>query len=170
MFVPCRCAALPFFAAGICSYLFLYFMNFGMDLIDVALKRRTLDAVMYDNCPDAFQVCVSGVLSGGRVQGAVWRAAGSAADFFVARCRSLSAELKRLLEEMLERQAGVVAGPCCIALAVNACALLSGAAWVCAAGHDKEARALQEPLSCVAGACQPRARSPLCSCQCKQRC
>lgn len=60
-------------AAGICSYLFLYLMNFGMDLIDVALKRRTLDAVMYDNCPDAFQVCGRGFVS-------VWCATGSAAD------------------------------------------------------------------------------------------
>lgn len=60
-------------AAGICSYLFLYVMNFGMDLIDVARKRRTLDAVVYDNCPDAFQVC-------GRDSVAVWCATGSAAD------------------------------------------------------------------------------------------
>jgi AGZA family xanthine/uracil permease-like MFS transporter len=42
--------------AGVCSYLVLYMFNFGLDLVEVAFKRRSLDAVMYDNCPDVFQV------------------------------------------------------------------------------------------------------------------
>lgn len=63
--------------AGICSYLFLYVMNFGMDLIEVALKRKELDNVMYDNCPDAFQVGHAAVCLGwvcwGRYYGLSWR-------------------------------------------------------------------------------------------------
>lgn len=42
--------------AGICSYIFLYLANFGMDLMEVAFKRKQMDQVLYDNCPDAFQV------------------------------------------------------------------------------------------------------------------
>jgi AGZA family xanthine/uracil permease-like MFS transporter len=42
--------------AGVCSYLVLFLFNFGLDLVEVAFKRKTLDAVMYDNCPDVFQV------------------------------------------------------------------------------------------------------------------
>lgn len=42
--------------AGVCSYLVLYMFNFGLDLVEVAFKRKSLDAVMYDNCPDVFQV------------------------------------------------------------------------------------------------------------------
>jgi len=41
--------------AGICSYIFLYLANFGLDLIEVAFGRKQLDQVLYDNCPDAFQ-------------------------------------------------------------------------------------------------------------------
>lgn len=42
---------------GICSYIFIYLANFILDLISVAMKRRTLQDVLYDNTPDAFQVC-----------------------------------------------------------------------------------------------------------------
>lgn len=42
--------------AGVCSYMVLYMFNFGLDLVEVAFKRKALDAVMYDNCPDVFQV------------------------------------------------------------------------------------------------------------------
>jgi AGZA family xanthine/uracil permease-like MFS transporter len=42
--------------AGICSYLFLYLGHFAMDLCEVAMKRKELDQVVYDNCPEAFQV------------------------------------------------------------------------------------------------------------------
>lgn len=42
--------------AGICSYIFLYLFNFGLDLLGVAFKCRSLDEVLYENCPDAFQV------------------------------------------------------------------------------------------------------------------
>lgn len=41
--------------AGVCSYMFLYMCNFAIDLIEVALGRRELRTVLYENCPDAFQ-------------------------------------------------------------------------------------------------------------------
>lgn len=42
--------------AGVCSYLLLYAANFGLDMIDVARGKRSKEDVMYENCPDAFQV------------------------------------------------------------------------------------------------------------------
>jgi xanthine/uracil/vitamin C permease (AzgA family) len=42
---------------GICSYILLYLANFILDLISVAFGKRELQDVLYDNTPDAFQVC-----------------------------------------------------------------------------------------------------------------
>jgi AGZA family xanthine/uracil permease-like MFS transporter len=41
---------------GICSYMLIYLANFLLDLVQVALGKRELQDVLYDNTPDAFQV------------------------------------------------------------------------------------------------------------------
>lgn len=41
--------------AGCCSYIVLYLGNFLLDLFDVALGRNSMQQVLYQNCPDAFQ-------------------------------------------------------------------------------------------------------------------
>lgn len=45
---------------GICSYILIYLANFILDLISVAFGKRALQDVLYDNTPDAFQVCLFG--------------------------------------------------------------------------------------------------------------
>lgn len=44
--------------AGVCSYIFLYLINFGIDMIEVAFGRKSREEVLYENTPDAFQVGV----------------------------------------------------------------------------------------------------------------
>ncbi|WIA36283.1 hypothetical protein OEZ86_007609 [Tetradesmus obliquus] len=41
--------------AGCCSYIVLYLGNFLLDLIGVALGRDSIQNVLYNNCPEAFQ-------------------------------------------------------------------------------------------------------------------
>jgi AGZA family xanthine/uracil permease-like MFS transporter len=60
--------------AGICSYLFLYLGNFVMDLCEVAMNRKELHQVKYENCPEAFQVGRAYMgQGGGGGNDSVWR-------------------------------------------------------------------------------------------------
>jgi AGZA family xanthine/uracil permease-like MFS transporter len=43
---------------GICSYMFIFLANFILDMIQVALKKKDLQQVLYDNTPEGFQVRV----------------------------------------------------------------------------------------------------------------
>lgn len=52
--------------AGVCSYIVVYLGNFLFDLVDVARRKTSMQHVLYDNCPEAFQVTAGGGGGGGR--------------------------------------------------------------------------------------------------------
>jgi xanthine/uracil/vitamin C permease (AzgA family) len=58
--------------AGVCSYLLLYAANFGLDMVDVARGKRSKEDVMYENCPDAFQVRFMLVCGWAWIVGRIW--------------------------------------------------------------------------------------------------
>jgi hypothetical protein len=52
----CRLCSIAYgVIAGVCSYMVVYLGCFLLDLVDVVCRRQTMQEVLYNNCPDAFQ-------------------------------------------------------------------------------------------------------------------
>lgn len=164
---------------GICSYILIYLANFILDLISVAFGKRDLQDVLYDNTPDAFQVRVfgRGVDLDGFGESSQEAARlhahleGGVSRHFVE-CR-----LQQLPYGLHCDRSGFVPS---LVLMSNKHTHTRTADLLCALSHSpadythtntragpgqqEAGGALQEPLSCPAGARQPGARRPLCCC------